>query len=120
MADKFRLDPVAMREMVARMRFENNEFTDAVRKLNDTMTRYDGCWGQDKTGKKFAEGYVKNANDVQKGLVDVYKGVDDLSDGVIETVDEFRGLDELNANEFDHQLGEDLRQQKKESSRSKD
>ncbi|MEU3766175.1 hypothetical protein AB0E55_14045 [Amycolatopsis keratiniphila] len=115
MADKFRLDPAGMQEMLVRLRSGNADFLAALTELNHTLDRYEGCWGEDKAGKQFADGYVKNARDVRKGLGDISKGVGDLSDGVNTTVGEFRDLDEENAKTFDHGLAESMRQQKNES-----
>ncbi|KZB88403.1 WXG100 family type VII secretion target [Amycolatopsis regifaucium] len=111
MADEFRLDPSGMQDMLSRLRSDNAEFSDAVTRLNQTLDRYHGCWGEDKAGKKFAEGYVDNANDVRTGLGDLSKGVGELADGVATTVGDFRDLDEANAKTFDHQLAEALQQQ---------
>ncbi|EME54940.1 WXG100 family type VII secretion target [Amycolatopsis decaplanina] len=112
MAEEFRLDTTGMREMVARLRSGNADFAAAVSALNQTLNRYDGCWGDDKAGRKFAEGYVKNANDVREGLGELSNGVVDLSDGVTTTVTDFGDLDEANAKTFDHRLAEALQQQK--------
>ncbi|RSN07962.1 hypothetical protein DMC63_34450 [Streptomyces sp. WAC 05977] len=115
MADKFRLDPAGMQEMLAKLRSENSDFSAALTQLNHTLDRYEGCWGEDKAGKQFADGYVKNATDVRKGLGDISKGVGELSDGVNTTVGEFRDLDEANAKTFDHRLAESMQQQQNKS-----
>jgi uncharacterized protein YukE len=111
MADQFRLDPTAVREMVQKLGTASSDFSEAVAKLEHTLDRYDGCWGDDKAGKKFAQGYVENARQVRQGLHDLPKNVHELGEGITSTVTEFQGLDQDNAKQYDHQLAESVHQQ---------
>ncbi|MEV7043868.1 hypothetical protein [Amycolatopsis sp. NPDC051061] len=108
MADRFRLDPAAVQDMVTKLGTASSGFSEAVAELERTLDRYDGCWGDDKAGKKFAEGYVENARQVRDGLRDVPGSVDKLTEGITFTVGEFQGLDEDNAKQYDHQIAESM------------
>ncbi|QKV74009.1 hypothetical protein [Amycolatopsis sp. Hca4] len=111
MADQFRLDPAAAREVVAKLGAAGADFADAVAKLEHVLDRYDGCWGEDKAGKKFAEGYVENAQKIRQGLHDLPGNVRELGDGITSTVTGFQDLDEANAKQYDHQLADAVHQQ---------
>jgi uncharacterized protein YukE len=115
MADQFRLDPGAVHDMVTKLGTANSDFAQAVTNLESILNRYDGCWGADKAGKKFAEGYVENARQVREGLHSLPGNVRTLAEGISATVGEFHDLDQANAKQFDHQLAESMRQQESEN-----
>ncbi|WP_410586385.1 WXG100 family type VII secretion target [Amycolatopsis sp. lyj-23] len=115
MADKFRLDPAGTRDEMAKLDGSIKDFSDALGPLSATLQRYDGCWGGDKAGKKFAEGYVENAKHLGESLSGVAHGTHDLADGIRATVDEFQGLDEDNSKVFDHQLAEAIKQEEEKN-----
>ncbi|WP_410604745.1 hypothetical protein [Amycolatopsis sp. lyj-90] len=115
MADKFKLDPSGVQDMLNKLKSDNEDFVAAVKKLGATLDRYEGCWGDDKAGKKFAEGYVGNANSTREAQKNAGESVEDTVDGVGSAVEEFKDLDESNAKLFDVDLADWMREQKEEA-----
>lgn len=52
--------------------------------LNSKLQAEGKCWGNDKTGKQFAEGYETPATNMLKSFGDVGKGLHGIKEGVDE------------------------------------
>ncbi|WIX98210.1 hypothetical protein QRX60_29545 [Amycolatopsis mongoliensis] len=111
MTGEFRLDPAGMREMLNKLGAKGGDLSAALTQLNIALDRYDGCWGEDKAGKKFAEGYVDNGNGTRDALKEVPTSVSDATEGIKSAIAQFQGLDEDNAKLFDQQLADSMQQQ---------
>ncbi|WP_370942211.1 WXG100 family type VII secretion target [Amycolatopsis sp. cg5] len=112
MADEFRLDPAGVQDTVSKLGGATEDLRDALAKLTSTLDRYEGCWGEDKAGKQFAQGYVSNANSVCDGSKDVATNADNFSSQIKDAVVQFQDLDEENAERFDKQLADSLEDKK--------
>ncbi|KFU75674.1 Uncharacterized conserved protein YukE [Amycolatopsis lurida] len=115
MTDEFRLDPDGMRDVIKRLGASGDDFAAALTNLTAAMDRYDGCWGEDKAGEKFAESYVENADGTRDTLKDLPSSMRDAAKGIHDAMVQFQGLDEDNAKLFDQQLAESMQQQESDS-----
>lgn len=113
MADKFRLDQAGVEAMLRRLGSAGDDFKESVTNLGEAMDRYEGCWGEDKAGKKFAGSYVENATEVKSNFDDVPGNLEDAGEGIRHASGEFKGLDEENAKRFDQQLADSMQQEEK-------
>ncbi|MEV7043712.1 hypothetical protein [Amycolatopsis sp. NPDC051061] len=111
MTEKFRLDQGAMQTMLIKLGVAGDDLAGALTSLNGAMERYEGCWGEDKTGKKFAEGYVESASGTRDTLGQVPTSMHDAAEGIKAAISQFTTLDEDNAALFDQQLAESMQQQ---------
>jgi uncharacterized protein YukE len=108
MVDKFRMDYSGMRDVLGKLDSANVTFSAALNTLSSTLESFDGCWGDDKAGKKFEEGYKGNADEVQGTMRDVSGQLNDSVGNIDSAIGEFQGLDEENAKLYDEQLGDSL------------
>ncbi|GAB3733687.1 hypothetical protein GCM10027598_58530 [Amycolatopsis oliviviridis] len=109
MAEQFRIDPDGVRQATAGLASVTSDLMAALGALNGTLDQYEGCWGDDEIGKKFAGGYKGDSEGARQTLGQLTEGLGETVTGVNKTVDEFVGLDEDNAKAFDQQLGEEMR-----------
>lgn len=82
----------------ARLRQLGTHFMASVEKMRSTAQHYDGCWGGDKFGKAFADGYVPNSTETLKNISTFGKNVDGTADQIEQALTEFEKTDQGNAN----------------------
>lgn len=111
MTGQFRLDPAGMQEMLKNLGASGDDLTAALTALKTAVDRYDGCWGEDKSGKKFAEGYTDSATGTLDTLKEVPGSVSDAVEGINSAITQFEALDQDNAKLFDHQLADSMQEQ---------
>jgi uncharacterized protein YukE len=95
--DKTRIDLELARHENRRLRQIGTRFGEAVGNLRGDTERYEGCWGGDKFGKAFGEGYKPNADQTLTSADTVNKGVGDVADAVDKTVTDFDTTDKNNS-----------------------
>lgn len=97
MTDKTRLDPDLARAENARLKNIASRFQSSVDKIKSDAAEHDGCWGNDKFGQAFAKGYLPGAKQMIDNSGNIEKGVNDTTKQVDQAIDAFEKTDEHNS-----------------------
>ena len=106
MADEFFLDQDTLSQATGGLRSEAADFGRALAGLINVTQQLDGCWGNDDAGKSFANNYVKPAGEAISGSQQIHKGVNQTSDELDNSANQFAGLDKDAAKQLDQQYAE--------------
>jgi uncharacterized protein YukE len=76
------------------------EFADKLQQLTSTLQQHDGCWGRDKLGTEFGNGYLPGARQCLTDLHTISANLSTLAADLHKIPDAFENTDKANADQL--------------------
>jgi uncharacterized protein YukE len=99
--ENFRIDADGVSSATGKLRDAGDALGSAFDTLKQVLDEHDGCWGNDDTGKSFAEGYKPAADKARTGADSAVQGISSIADSVDHSAEEFENTDADNAAAMD-------------------
>lgn len=93
MNDEMRLDPDKLRQHSARLAELGDRMGQSHAGLRDSLTRAEGCWGDDHLGMAFAKDFKPQADQLLAGLQAMEESLRSTASGIVDTVRDFEAQD---------------------------
>jgi PE family protein len=97
MSDGITIDTDVIRSQASNFANAGSGLSALANKLGAAILVYDGCWGNDDTGKQIAGQYLPVASDIQTSIGNMADTVNSFSDGLNTAADAYDSAEEGNS-----------------------